>query len=228
MMSNGELLRKIPLFDGLADADLSRLAGALRRRTLPANTSLFTADAPGESVFIILSGTVKIHVEQADGTDVILAILGPSQTVGEMSPVDSLTRSASVDTLEQTTLLWMSRASFQACLRSMPEMAFNLVRILSQRLRLSNAQVQALAALDVPGRVARQILAFAEEYGAPVVGGILIPLRLTQTDLADMVGASRVSVNHALVEFRQHGYLSVDSKHHITVHDATALNGYLG
>jgi CRP/FNR family cyclic AMP-dependent transcriptional regulator len=217
-------LRQIPLFHGLSDAEHSRLASLLRRRAVPANTSIYTVDAPGDSVCIILSGTVKIHVEQAGGTDVILAILGPNQTVGEMSPVDSLARSATVETLEPTSLLWMSRASFQACLSSMPRMAVNLVRILSQRLRLANAQIQALAALDVPGRVARQVLAFAEEYGAPAAGGgTLIPLRLTQTDLADIVGASRVSVNHALMEYRQRGYLSIDSKHRITVHDADAL-----
>jgi CRP/FNR family cyclic AMP-dependent transcriptional regulator len=95
---------------------------------------------------------------------------------------------------------------------------------MSRRLRLANEQIQALAALDVYGRVARQLLAFAQVYGAPVAGGdVVIPLRLTQTDLADLVGASRVRVNQVLVAFRESRHISVDQQQRITIHHPEAL-----
>jgi CRP/FNR family cyclic AMP-dependent transcriptional regulator len=106
----------------------------------------------------------------------------------------------------------------------MPTMMRNLVRILSRRIRLANAQIQSLATLDVYGRVARQLLAFANEYGRRTPnGGTVITLRLTQSDLADLIGATRVRVNQVLVDFRQHNYISVDQNHRITVHDQEAL-----
>jgi len=92
------------------------------------------------------------------------------------------------------------------------------VRLLSHRLRFANEQIQALATLDVPGRVARQILALAERYGSPAKGGdVSIPLRLTQSDLGDLVGASRERVNQAIVDFKQRGFLAVDGDHRLRV-----------
>ena len=95
---------------------------------------------------------------------------------------------------------------------------------IDSRLRLANAQIQSLAALDVYGRVARQILAFAQEYGEPTPdGAIRIPIRLTQNDMAGMVGASRVSVNKVLVHYKERKYISIDAASRITVHDQEAL-----
>jgi CRP/FNR family cyclic AMP-dependent transcriptional regulator len=156
--------------------------------------------------------------------DVILGIRGRGEIVGEMSLVDRQGRSASVVTLEDCTLLWLDRPSFETCLQTMPPLSTNLVRLLARRLRLANAQIQALAALDLYGRVARQLLSLAEEYGEPSPsGGILIPLRLTQSDLAGLVGASRVRVNEVMVAYKRRKYLSVDASYRITVHNAAAL-----
>jgi CRP/FNR family cyclic AMP-dependent transcriptional regulator len=104
-----------------------------------------------------------------------------------------------------------------------PEFAQNLVKLLAGRLRMANEQIQSLSSLDVAGRLARQILAFAERYGRPDEGGTRIPLRLTQSDLAELVGASRERVNQVMVEFRQKGYLSVDSTHRILVEKSAEL-----
>jgi CRP/FNR family cyclic AMP-dependent transcriptional regulator len=160
---------------------------------------------------------VKILIEQVDGREVILAFLGAGDTVGEMSLVDSAGRSANVMTMERCTLLWMDRATFQDLLRNVPEFAQNLVKLLAGRLRMANEQIQSLSSLDVAGRLARQILAFAERYGRPLDGGIQIPLRLTQSDLAELVGASRERVNQVMVEFRNQNLLTVDSTHRIHV-----------
>jgi CRP-like cAMP-binding protein len=179
---------------------------------------------PGEVAYVILEGTVKIHVETADGGEVILVILGSGEIVGELSVVDSLGRSANVVTMEESIICWIDRSTFWQWMDTMPVMMHNLVRILSRRIRLANAQIQSLASLDVYGRVARQLLAFAQEYGEKLPNGdILIPIRLTQSDIAGMIGATRVRVNQVLVAYRQRGHISVDHNYRITVHNTEAL-----
>ena len=141
-------LANLALFQGLNDKQLDWLAERLRCKTFAAGTNIITVEQPGEVIFFIVSGTVKVHVEQASGNDVTLAILGRGDTVGEMSLLDSAGRSASVVTLEESTLVWMDRQSFQDNLRLVPALAMNLVRILSSRVRLANEQIQTLATLD--------------------------------------------------------------------------------
>jgi CRP/FNR family cyclic AMP-dependent transcriptional regulator len=217
-------LANFPLFEGLAPDELKRLNELLRRRTFPAGTRVMSAQQPGESIFLLLEGSVKIQLDREDGTDITLALLGPGDTVGEMSLVEREGRSANVVTLEDTTFLWMDRASFLDCLQSMTQLTYNLVRQLSSRLRLANQKIQALSTLDVAGRVARQVLMFADQYGRHERdGSIRIPVPLTQSDIAEMVGATRERVNHAMVSFKNQGAISVDPQHRITVHDRTAL-----
>ncbi|MBA3531375.1 MAG: Crp/Fnr family transcriptional regulator [Ardenticatenales bacterium] len=218
------LLNEVDLFRGLTADQVTWVSERVYRKTVPAGFNIITAQQPGEVVYVILSGTVKIHVEQADGTDVIIALLGAGDTVGEMSLLDSAGRCASVVTLEESALIWINRHTFQECLQRIPAISNNLVRILSDRLRLANEQIQALATLDVYGRVARQLLAFAEKYGkSQTSGDLLIPIRLTQSDIADLVGASRKRVNQVFVTYKDQRYISVDHNSYITVHNKDAL-----
>jgi CRP/FNR family transcriptional regulator, cyclic AMP receptor protein len=136
---------------------------------------------------------------------------------------DSLGRSADVVTLEHTTLLWMDRVTFHASVGQSPALASNLAEVLSRRLRLTNANLLALATLDVPGRLASQLLALSREYGERTLEGIRIPVRLTQADLAALVGASRVRVNQTLGYFRKQGAIALGRDGHITVRDEDAL-----
>src|SRR4051812_7225652 len=112
MRANPTKLSELSMFQGLSEKQLARLSERVHHKTFPAGTNIITAEQPGEVVYFVLSGTVKIHVEQEGGSDVILAILGRGDTVGEMSLIDSAGRSASVLTLEETTLLWMDGATF--------------------------------------------------------------------------------------------------------------------
>src|SRR4051795_9193805 len=213
------LLGDLELFQGLSAAELEQVNGLLRSQTVPTGAHFITAEQPGEVVYVLLSGTVKIYVTRTDGREVILAFLGPGDTVGEMSLVDSAGRSANVVTTEPSRLLAMDRAAFQGCLRTITPLANNLVKLLAHRLRFANEQIQALCTLDVSGRVARQILAMADRYGNPEAGGeVWIPLRLTQSDLGEIVGASRERVNQVIVELKQRGLISVDPGHRIHVH----------
>jgi CRP/FNR family cyclic AMP-dependent transcriptional regulator len=218
------LLGEIPLLCNLTPAELQRLKGFLHARSFPADTNLITVEQPGEVVYIILSGTVKVHVEQAAGSDVILAILGPGEVVGEMSLVDRAGRSANVVTMEESTLIWLDRTTFWDCLQSMPALTYSLASMLSRRLRVANAQIQSLATHDVFGRVARQLLVLADEYGQPAQdGSVRIPIRLTQSDIAGLIGATRVRVNQVLAWFKERGHISVDHDYRITIHNSEAL-----
>ena len=227
-----KLLGTLELFQGLTPDQLGELNRLLRSSVIPAGTHFITAEQPGEVVYVILEGTVKIYVSQEDGREVILAFLGTGDTVGEMSLVDSAGRSANVVTTEPSRLLWMDRTTFQTCLREMSPLANNLIRLLANRLRFANEQIQALCTLDVPGRVARQILALADRYGSPLPGEktaggqVSIPLRLTQSDLGEIVGASRERVNQVIVDFKHRGFISVDPDHRIRVHDRGELARY--
>ncbi len=221
------ILADIQLFEGLTPTQLDWVAKRAHRRNFPAGTNVLTVEQPGEAVYIILHGTVKIHVEQADGRDVILAILGSGDLLGEMSLIDSVGRSASALTLENSIMLWMDKHTFNKLLDEFSPVARNLVRILSARVRLSDQLIQALATLDVYGRVARQLLAFAERYGRPVANEkTCIPIALTQGDIADLVGASRKRVNQVMVAFKSQDLIGTDSDGHIILYDNQGLAKY--
>ena len=217
------ILSELPLFRGVPARELVRIAPLLHERVFPAGSTVITADEPGEAVYVILSGSAKVHVIRPDATEVILAVLGPGEVVGEMSIADSLGRSADVATLEESVLLWMDRATFRTNVQESSALAHNLTEVLSRRVRLTNAHLLSLAALDVPGRVAAQLLALAREYGERIQEGTRIPMRLTQSDLAGLVGASRVRVNQALGYFRKRALISVDREGYFTVRDEDAL-----
>ena len=220
-------LKELPLFRGLSAAELSRLNDLMGRTTFASGASVVTAEQPGEVVYVVMSGTLRVYLTKLDGTEVTLALVGPGEIVGELSLVDRVTRSATVTAMEASTLLWLDRTAFLACRQSMPGLTDNLLGLLARRLRLANAQIQALATLDVYGRVARQVLAFAAAYGVAYADGdVRIPLRLTQGDLASLIGATRVRVNQVLVDFKRRGYLSTDAQHRMTVHDPEALAAY--
>jgi CRP/FNR family transcriptional regulator, cyclic AMP receptor protein len=220
-----QILSATDLFRDLPRDDLETLESQMQRKSFPAGTLLISPEQGGEALFVILEGTVKIFLHREDGSEVIFALLGAGQTVGEMSVFARGLRSANVLTMERTVLLAMSGSAFQSCLQSMPALSYNLNCLLVTRLRAANQQILALSSLDVGGRVAHEILTFAEQFGRAANGenAVHIPVRLTQGDLAAIVGTSRERVNQVMVGFKQRGYLSVDRSYHITVHDRDAL-----
>ena len=217
-------LAEFELFHDLLPDELVRLNALLHRTTFAPGTTLMTEEQPGEVAYLIIAGTVKVQATEADGTEVVLAIRGRGELVGELSLLDNLARSASVVTLEATTCYWIDRLAFQTALQAMPRLAYNLLGILARRLRLASSQIRALASQDLYGRVARQVLAFAEVYGQPGAdGSIVIALQLKQSDLAGLVGASRARVNQVLGYYRERHYLSLDAHGRIVIHDRPAI-----
>ena len=222
-------LRQVPLFRGLELPDLAVLNGLMRRQVFPPGVRIVTASQLDDTAYIVRQGTVKVQVEQADGAEVIVAILGPGEVIDASSVGDRFGEGCSILSLEETTLFWIDREAFERCLASMPTLTGNLARLLARRLRLANERIEALAALDVRGRIARHLVLLAREYGESANGAadptIRIPLRLTQADLASLVGASRVRVNQALGELRRRRVISVDTGHHVVIHDLAELDG---
>ncbi len=216
------ILSDIKLFEGLSSAQLDWVAKHAHRRIFTAGTNVLTIEQPGEAVFIILHGTVKIHIEQGE-RDVIISVLGSGDILGEMSLIDSVGRSASAITLENSLMLWMDKTTFYHILDNFPPVARNLVKILTARVRLSDQVIQSLATLDVNGRVARQLLAFAERYGHEIADGVQVHIVLTQGDLADLVGASRKRVNQAMVFFKEQGLVSTDADGRFVIHNKAGL-----
>ena len=221
------ILTTIPLFQGLSSNDLDWIARRSHRRVFPAGTSVLVADQPGEAVYIILHGTVKIFIDQADKKLVVLSIIGAGDTLGEISLLDSAGHSASAVTLEDSLMLWMDKASFHQMLDEFPRVCRNLVNIMGTRLRMNNELIQALATMDAYGRVARQLLAFVDRYDP---GGdyksVLIPITLTQSDIADLVGASRKRVNQVMIFFRDQGLISVNAAGKTTILDRAGLSKF--
>ncbi|HVR28441.1 MAG TPA: Crp/Fnr family transcriptional regulator [Thermoanaerobaculia bacterium] len=222
-MVSTEVLSRLPLFAGLSFEALDRVAELFQLRTVPPGTQLASAHQRGDKLFVILEGSVKVQHYTAEGAEVTLALLGPGNTVGEMGLVGPTGTSADVITRETTTLVCMDRRTFKECLESIPGLSQNLITLLIVRLRSANELIEALSSLDVSGRVARQILALAEEYGEAVDEGIRIKLPLTQSDIAEMVAATRERVNHVMVRLKKDGILSVAHRRHITIHRPEAL-----
>ena len=147
-----------------------------------------------------------------------LGLLGPGDLVGEVAALDDEPRTATVTAVEPAELAAVSRAAFVRALDRVPGFAANVIRLLATRLRDADATVVSLASMEVDRRVARQLLAFGERYGiAGADGAVHVPLRLTQQDLASLVGASRERTNRALVAYKRRGWIAVDRAFHVTI-----------
>jgi CRP/FNR family transcriptional regulator, cyclic AMP receptor protein len=209
-MAITDTLAAIPLFAGLRQPELEALAQRMRQRRYRENEAIFHRDDPGAALYVILSGQVKIHNEGADGTDIIIAVLKAGEHFGEMSLLDGSERSADATTMESTEMLMLTRGDLEATIERNPRIAMNMLASLATRIRSSNVSIETLSALDVKGRVARVLLGLSEKLGEKVDGGTRINSKLTQSELAALVGASRESVNKEIGKFRRRGILDYD------------------
>jgi len=222
-MSLNQALAAIPLFSDLAEEQLSLVSHYLKRFTFDEREVIVKRDSPGDALFIIVAGKVKVsYVEEEDET--IIAVLSPGDFFGELSIIDGEGRSADVSAVEQTEVLILSATDFKQCLDTMPAIAFSLLKEIAGRLRRSTTWIRVLSSQDVYGRIAQQLLSLSDLHGTDMPdGGRRINLRLTQNDLAGIVGASRESVNKALGYFKQKSWVTVDTSYHITVFNREAL-----
>ena len=209
-----KMLRAIPLFQDLSDADLTMLNELATEKQVPKGTVVMTAGTVGDSMYAITSGRVKVFIGDEDGREIILKILGPGDFFGEMSLIDSQPRSASVAALDPSTFKVLSRQAFEHCLERAPRIGTLVMQALAKRLRDADRKISTLALMDVYGRVANTLLELAINDG----GKLIVGEKLSQQDIANMVGASREMVNRILKDLSERGYITVESKT-ITIHD---------
>ena len=198
-------LRKIPLLEGLSDEELHALAERTVPRSFPKNAIVINEGDHSDSLYLIISGKVKVYLGDESGKELILDIKGPGQYFGEMV-LDDKARSATVMTLEPAQFAALSRAEFTAVLLKHPKIALQVIRNLIRVARGLNENVRSLALLDVYGRVARVLMDLAVEQD----GKLVIPEKLTQKDIANRVGASREMINRILRDLTQGGYISAE------------------
>jgi CRP/FNR family cyclic AMP-dependent transcriptional regulator len=199
------LLRNVPLFAGLDEAQLSVLVHLFARTRFGRSETIIAAGDPTDSLYIVISGRLKVLMRDAQGREVILAILGPGEFFGEMGLLDDSPRSASVVTLEACELLSISKADFKRCLAENFDLSLLVMRGLVKRLREADQKIGSLALMDVYGRVARHLLQMAEE----VDGEKVVVKKLSKQDIAKMVGASREMVSRVMKDLQLGGYIEV-------------------
>ena len=202
------LLRHTLLFAGLSDADLSRISNDLHRRRYTAGETLFNQGDPGHAVYVVETGRVRIYVPTEDGQEVSVIFYGPGEMFGEMALIEREPRSATAEAMEDTVVLAMGSVQFYRHLRENYQVALNLLQHLSRRLRETTDQVRAMASLDVSRRTIQALLQLAGRQGSAVADGIHLG-RLTQQELASLIGTSRESVNRALRALARKGLVEV-------------------
>ena len=224
-MSQVDLLRKAPIFESLSDTELQALAASLKQRTFARGVVIFHKGSPGNSLYLIESGKVRIFILSDSGQEIAINTHGPDECFGELALLDGLPRSASAVSLDRTTCYVLHREDFLATLETHPTMVRAILTLLSGRVRHATEYAERLAFLDVQSRIASTLLALADHYGIERQG-IEIDLRLTQTDLASYVAASRESVNKALGGLRDQGLVAIDG-YTVTLIDPQGLRNLI-
>ena len=221
-MSTTAILLKVPLFSQLEPAELERVTEISRERTYPRNSVILFEDDPGDALYVVAEGQVKVVLIGEDGREVILSVLGEGEFFGEMALIDDEPRSAHVIAMEDSTLLVLRREDFQGILKQTPSIALALLRELSRRLRRVDEKVGSLVLLDVNGRVAHLLLDLADEAASN-----RITRRLTHHTIAQMIGSSRETVSRTMRELVDKGYIEV-SRREILIRDRAALEASAG
>ncbi|HEX9182613.1 MAG TPA: cyclic nucleotide-binding domain-containing protein, partial [Burkholderiales bacterium] len=199
------MLRSVPLFASFSEEPLRMLTTVVTRRSVTRGTIIMAAGDPTDSLYIVLSGRLKVMMSDEDGKEVILSILGPGEFFGEMGLIDDAPRSASVVAIEACELLAINRRDFKKCLAENFEMAMAVMRGLVRRLREADRKIGSLALLDVYGRVARLLLDMSET----VDGQKMVTKRLPKQDIAKMIGASREMVSRVMKDLQMGGYIEM-------------------
>ena len=214
--------KQVSFFADLPEEEIQALSPITKRRTFRAGEVIFHRDDPGQVLYMIKEGKVKICIISPDGQEVSLTVFGKGEYFGEFALLDGLPRSTDAVALEKVECYTLQRSDFHNTILKNPKIAILILEALSKRLRNTNQMVEDLIFLDVYGRVAKKLLELADAHGIKTEDGVRIDVRLTQQELAAMVGASRESVNKVLGYFTDKNFISTD-KHRITIHNTNDL-----
>lgn len=209
---DNDVLRQAPLFSGLDDEATTALRSSLEETKLRRGEVLFHEGGSGDRLYVVLEGKVKLGRTSPDGRENLLAIMGPGQMFGELSLFDPGPRSATVTAVTDAAFASLSHEDLLRWLDGRPQVARGLLSQLASRLRKSNDVVADLVFSDVPGRVAKALLDLSDRFGRSADDGIHVHHDLTQEELAQLVGASRETVNKALADFASRGWLRLEPR----------------
>lgn len=199
------LLRNVPLFSVLTESQLEVLTSVVSRKSFPRGTTIIAAGDMTDSLYVIISGRLKVMMSDDDGGEVILAILGANEWFGEMGLLDDHPRSASVVAIEPCELLSLSKQNFKKCMAENFEMTMTVMRGIVKRLREADKKIGSLALMDVYGRVARLLMEMSET----IDGQKVVTKKLAKQDIAKMIGASREMVSRVMKDLQTGGFIEV-------------------
>ena len=202
-----KLVARIPLFATLEPEARRPLANLIRLRRYSARQVVVWEGETGGTLFLSLTGYFKAITTGSDGKEMLLSIMGPGEVFGELSVLDGQPRSASVVTLEPGELASIERPALFELMATSPRLAIGLIEVLAQRVRTLTKRYETISTLDVPQRLAQVLVSLAQKHGQPDGARVRIPVRLSQTDLGSMVGATRESVNKQLRKWAESGVL---------------------
>jgi CRP-like cAMP-binding protein len=201
-----------PLFEALDEDTTRDLRAAMSEVRLRRGEVLFREGQPGDRVYVIADGKIKLGHTSQDGRETLIAVLGPGEMLGVLALFDPGPRAATATAIAPTRLLELRHDDLTGILDGRPQLSSQLLQSLARRLRRTNAALADLVFSDVPGRVAKALLDLAKRFGEPVDEGVRLVHDLTQEELAQLVGASRETVNKALAEFANRGWIRLEGR----------------
>ncbi|MGC5582777.1 Crp/Fnr family transcriptional regulator [Ornithinimicrobium sp. W1679] len=207
-----QIVMKAPLFSALDDEAARRLADSMTPHQLARGEVVFHEGDPGDSLYVVISGKVKLSRTSGDGRESLLQVLGPGEMFGELSLFDPGPRLSTAYVVSTADFISLGNDALRLFLADHPEVAMQMLAGLAHRLRRTNEGISDLVFTDVPGRVAKALLDLAERFGRRGEHGLLVAHELTQEELAQLVGASRETVNKALADFAHRGWISLGAK----------------
>ena len=205
-------MRKAPLFAALDDDAAGALMESMTTSHLERGDILFREGDQGDRLYVIGEGKIKLGRTSVDGRENLLAILGPGEMFGELALFDPGSRTATATAVAETHLIALGHEDLSLFLLGRPAVAATLLAALARRLRRTNETLADLVFTDVPGRVAKALLDLSNRFGRPSEDGILVAHDLTQEELAQLVGASRETVNKALADFATRGWIKLEAR----------------
>lgn len=205
---NPSVLKSVPLFAAFSDQQISTLLNYVQHRSYARNVYVIQAGDETDSLYVILSGKVKVVIADDQGREVILGYMNANDFFGEMGILDDQPRSASVYTLEPCEMLRLSKAGFVNCIKDNVDVAMLVIRNLVKRLREADRKIENLALVDVSGRVARLLLDMAQE----IDGRLVVPRMPAKQEIARMIGASREMVSRVVKELENRGLIRAERR----------------
>lgn len=202
-----DVVLSAPLFASIEETAAHALFDSMTRITLGRGETIFSEGEPGDRLYVIGAGKMKLGRRSNDGRENLLAVLGPAEMFGELSLFDPGPRTATASAVSDAVLYELGHDELIHWLEEHPAVAKHLLEALARRLRRTNEALADLVFSDVPGRVAKALLDLSRRFGEPTADGLRVAHDLTQEELAQLVGASRETVNKALADFAQRGWV---------------------